>query len=659
MSNWFGFDDVVEIDGEPWNIVSVFRGREVKLHKQGTVDDYLVISLPEFYRLVGPAESAAPDLMRPEDDMWPPDVTRMAAHILETWEGVPRIPDKPLRAIYATSRPVEDRVQEKVSELADTDMQVSRATLYRYRTALKQRGHAGLNAAMHQKDAPKMKMAHVDERIIDAFDDVIGELKDESSKRAGTVVRTVQRRLRKNYPDEPELASFSHSTGLRYFKERDRGKYTAGYATTRHTAGNQPKRQYRSGTRFRPGERVEVDSTPLDVLVRSEDGQSYRPTLTLMLDVATGAPVAWALRPGSMTAADHALLLARAILPRMSHPGREETRLAASAVLPWETMTAINTHLTDDSLAMPWIFPEEITVDGGLDFRGSTFVSACQVYGISINMAPPRTPTAKPHVERSFKTIADGFATWLKGSTGNNTSNRGKKVQGLWSLEGLDMMLELYFATVYMHTPNKSRRDPFFPDLQWTPAQKYAALFEVAGGVFIPFEEKDYIKLLPSDRRRITRAGIQWGNRFYDSEAISHLRERTSSDPDGKWEIRRDPYNLLVVYVRDPRTGEYLQARDKSLAMWTAPMVRQLAYDRADGKVPNGPDLESGKGTFMDVAETEENMLRKEAIRQDQRSNLPRPQVVIPAEPPVRDVAPISSAETELKPRGLLSRRNA
>ena len=63
-----------------------------------------------------------------------------------------------------------------------------------------------------------------------------------------------------------------------------------------------------------PGEVVQIDSTPLDVLVLLDDGVPGRVELTGMIDVATRVVPAAVLRP-TTRAVDASVLLARALTP--------------------------------------------------------------------------------------------------------------------------------------------------------------------------------------------------------------------------------------------------------------------------------------------------------------------------------------------------------
>lgn len=69
--------DIVEIDGETWVWERVRRGTEANLRRDGTADDWLVVSVPE---LLAHAGSATRDMdlpLRPTEGDWPADVRDM------------------------------------------------------------------------------------------------------------------------------------------------------------------------------------------------------------------------------------------------------------------------------------------------------------------------------------------------------------------------------------------------------------------------------------------------------------------------------------------------------------------------------------------------------------------------------------------------------
>jgi len=100
-----------------------------------------------------------------------------------------------------------------------------------------------------------------------------------------------------------------------------RSKHPFGNATTRRSQANRPDRAWGGQSPSRPGELIEIDSTPLDLMVVFPDGSVGRVDLTAALDIATRTPCAAILRPVATKAVDAAVLLARALTPLPMQPG--------------------------------------------------------------------------------------------------------------------------------------------------------------------------------------------------------------------------------------------------------------------------------------------------------------------------------------------------
>ena len=66
------------------------------------------------------------------------------------------------------------------------------------------------------------------------------------------------------------------------------GRHTFGSAVTRRQAANRPERPFTPTLAARPGEQVQIDSTPIDVMVLVlETGMTARADLTIAVDVAS------------------------------------------------------------------------------------------------------------------------------------------------------------------------------------------------------------------------------------------------------------------------------------------------------------------------------------------------------------------------------------
>ena len=156
----------------------------------------------------------------------------------------------------------------------------------------------------------------------------------------------------------------SSRTLYRLVNRLDRQRHSFGNATTRRTQANRPDREYGHQVPSRPGQLVEIDSTPLDVLVLYPDGGSGRVDLTLALDIATRTILAAVLSPMAAKAVDAALLLARAMTPPMAQPGWADAVRFSRSLLP-EGVLAEPEVLAEGLRERPVVSIESVTIDAG------------------------------------------------------------------------------------------------------------------------------------------------------------------------------------------------------------------------------------------------------------------------------------------------------
>ncbi len=117
-------------------------------------------------------------------------------------------------------------------------------------------------------------------------------------------------------------------------------------------------------------------------------------------DVATRSVVAAVLREQSTQAVDAALLLAEMAMPHPVRPGWGEHLRLAHAAVPYDRLLALDARL-EQAAARPVVVPETIVISRGRVFLSAAFLAACESLGVSVQPAPPRSPTAKGAVERS------------------------------------------------------------------------------------------------------------------------------------------------------------------------------------------------------------------------------------------------------------------
>ncbi|QFQ98382.1 transposase [Streptomyces phaeolivaceus] len=485
----------------------------------------------------------------------------------------------PVRAEYdPTVRSLRQRELAKVAELRDCGEAVGLSTLRRMRSRFENEGVAGLVDGRLRR--PATGTSRADPRVVEAIAKVAGSRTDEPTVSAQVLRRRVERLLVTEHGPGvvrmPSRAAF-----YRLLEAVSTGQHLFGSARTRRSLGKQPKRMFGQLTAARPGEVMEIDSTPLDVMVIHDDGTVDRCELTGLIDLVTRTLAAVVLRP-STKAVDAALLLARAMTPEPVRPGWSDALRMSRSVLPYASLLSLDERL-DKAAAVPVIVPETVVSDHGKAFISDNFRNACRHLGISFQPAHPDTPTDRPHIERTLGSVSAMFAQYVAGYTGRSAEMRGKDpaAQAAWSIHELQELLQEWIV-VWQARPHDGLRDPLMPDRPLSPNEKYAALVSAAGYVPVALSPQEYIQLMPREWRVIGRSGVRINNRTYDAPALTPFRRQPSgTGPDGKlWEVHYDPYDISCVWVRNHHGTGWITAAWRHLRTSPVPMG-ELVFDRA------------------------------------------------------------------------------
>jgi hypothetical protein len=177
-----------------------------------------------------------------------------------------------------------------------------------------------------------------------------------------------------------------------------------------------------------------MDSAPLDVLVRLDDGVAGRIDLTGMIDVATRTVTAAVLRPTTKSV-DASVLLARTVTPELMRPGWAQALSMSQSALPFERLLDIDARM-EHAAARPVIIPETIVVDQGNVFISRNFRASCNFLGINFQPVHDASGWEKGHIERILGSVGTLFAQFVAGYTGFTAERRGRHLERgpLWSL---------------------------------------------------------------------------------------------------------------------------------------------------------------------------------------------------------------------------------
>jgi transposase InsO family protein len=500
-------------------------------------------------------------------------------HVTEVLAGLP--PDAPAgqapKPEYDPARhTLAEREAAKASELCAAGQPTSAWTVGRMCRRYRTQGLWGLvDQRATRQPTP---YGHADPRVITAIGVQLDLETEQSTGTRDRLRRRVTERLAAEHGPHA-VALPSRATFNRLVETLAEGRYTFGSARSRRSAANRPPRPFTRTRAARPGEQVFMDSTTLDVRTVWADGVKGEVELTIAIDVATRTICAAVLRPEATKAVDASLLLARTLVPEPMRPGWSETLALANARLPYQRLVDVDGRMAA-AAARPVIVPDTITVDHGKVFTSSTFLTACELRGISVQLARKATATDKAIVERTFESLNTLFCQHVRGYTGGSVENRGADPDAdpLWSIPDLQDLLDEWLVAGWQQRPHDELRDPMVPRRALSPNEMYAAMVAVAGYVPVPLTGDDYLELLPVEWRTINDYGVQRDYRTYDCEQLNPYRRQPSgvAGKATRWEVHYDPDNINCVWVRNHHAGGWITVPWTHLEMVGEPFAEFL-----------------------------------------------------------------------------------
>lgn len=591
--------DRIRLAGVLHTVIAVL-GTDVRLaDAEGAVSDVSLVELQmagDVEVVTGSSRFAVPS-STPLDGL-PEEVAAEALwwerHIVEVLRGVP--PHAP-----AGTRPKPEydpaavaltrREQAKAAELTAAGRPVTASAITKRRRRYEARGVVGM--VDHRVGKQVSPHGRADPVVVEAMRQAIAEATDESSRTATFVFWRTEQILEAAH-GRGVVALPSLRSLYRLLDRLAAGKHTTGSARTRRSLAARPAGPFGEAEAWAPGELMQMDSTPLDVLVRLDDGVVGRVDLTGMIDVATRTVTAVVLRPTTKSV-DASVLLARTVTPEPMRPGWAQALAMSRSALPWQRLLDIDARM-EHAAARPVIIPETIVVDQGKVFISRNFRSSCSFLGVNLQPVHGGSGWEKGHIERMLGSVATLFAQFVAGYTGSNTERRGRNIeqQAVWSLLELQELLDEWIVAAWANRPHDGLRDPAHPRRMFSPNEKYAAMVEAAGYVPVALSADDYIELLPARWQAVNSYGIKINHRIYDSEELNPFRRQPSGVVSRKdlWEIHHDPYDVSRIWVRDHWNGDkWITLFWKQLHRVAAPFG-ELAWDHTRRALPEATEEE-------------------------------------------------------------------
>lgn len=313
----------------------------------------------------------------------------------------------------------------------------------------------------------------------------------------------------------------------------------------------------------RPLQRVEIDNTPIDLIVVDE--HDYLPlgrlNLTKALDTATRYPLGWYMgfEPPSYYSAMECLYHAICPKPDMGELYGTEHQLQGYGI------------------------PYSLVVDNGKEFIGQDLEDTCLLLGVILEYNPVRSPEFKAAIERHFSTC-NGLFHSLPGTTFSNIFQRGdydSVAQACITHGELEKMLHIFLVDIYA--------ERFHKGLGGVPARRWEAAMSAGFSPRLPPSAQDLLILLGRVAyRKIQHYGIEFMNLRYSSSSLALLRARLNGE---QAKIKYHPGDLSRLYVRDPFNDTYIvvpalaSEYTEGLSLWKHRIVSAFArrhQDRVD-----------------------------------------------------------------------------
>lgn len=279
----------------------------------------------------------------------------------------------------------------------------------------------------------------------------------------------------------------------------------------------------------KPLELVQIDHTPADVLVLTDDRLTVlgRPWVTVAIDVGTRCVLGLYVSMDPPSTTSVALCIEHAVLPKAEN--------------------------SDDPDLWPMYGkPRNILVDNGKDFRSDGLKRGCNEHGIDLFWRPVRTPHYGAHVERLIGTLMH-IAHLLPGTTFSNVKERDDyNSEGRARLTLSEFRQWLIQKICRFYHPRRHRSLGIPPVVAWERGLTNAEGKFVAPPLLArPLDFR--MDFLPTAWRKVRRTGIEFkGSRYWHDDLVPLLntdhavRFRHRPDDPGQIWVRR-PDGMLVT----------------------------------------------------------------------------------------------------------------
>lgn len=294
----------------------------------------------------------------------------------------------------------------------------------------------------------------------------------------------------------------------------------------------------------RPYAEVEVDFTPLDVILVAESGALLgRPHLIVFLDRATKMVLGVSL---SFEVPSYAAVL----------DGLRNAMYRKS-------ISHIDGLHDEDWPCIGRI--DRLYIDNGREFANGQLAAAAADLGFEIHRLAPREPWHKGLVERFMREVA-GLAHLFPGTTLSNAVQRR-------DYENIDLptltlsvcrdLVIKWIVTIHNDRPNRMLGDA--PGVARSPIHAWRDKLDKLHITSLPDPELFLALAGEREKRTVQKYGVEWEHIRYWSPELDRILAhpghelKSSSTKTAQYQVRRDPYDLSKIYLYNHHANEVIE----------------------------------------------------------------------------------------------------
>lgn len=325
------------------------------------------------------------------------------------------------------------------------------------------------------------------------------------------------------------------------------GKYLDDTGSTRQSKKVRPRRPFGHQDVLRPGQVVEIDSTPVNAFCRTPAGEPIAAEVLVAIDVCTRMILALRVVPAGVVSGNVKLLL----FDLLSGAFRKRWRLRDKS--EW---TCVPAGLALPEGMRPII--DGVKLDRGPQMDSiETWTSLAQ-RGVDVNQTPTCTGTAKGFVEAvqvNWALVTAG----TPGDKGASPKDRGDQTGAALgpTIEQFELMLREWVLRAYHDRKHRGVHDPLDPRRSVSPMECFINHNSPWDEISVPIDENFVADFLHHATARATFDGMRVGKHIYQGKELNGMRDEERGTRCPPLEVRYDPYFPDRVLVRRPEDKKY------------------------------------------------------------------------------------------------------